>query len=158
MAMARCGSPSGSRTRVSALKGRRLNRLPNGPCRVDGWITFHRLSLTFLSGFCTPQQLSIRAYRTRNSTERTQPVTYLSLLQSPSGRLSLHPADSARCTRLLGRGPTDLLKSHLYGAGDRTRTCDPLLTRQPLYQLSYASKCEGRAFRAITPPVTFRQP
>lgn len=25
-------------------------------------------------------------------------------------------------------------------AGDKIRTCDPLLTKQPLYQLSYTSK------------------
>lgn len=29
------------------------------------------------------------------------------------------------------------------GAGGRTRTPDPLLTKQPLYQLSYASLCDS---------------
>lgn len=33
-------------------------------------------------------------------------------------------------------------------AGDRTRTCDPLLTRQPLYQLSYTG--ESRLEHRIT--------
>lgn len=29
----------------------------------------------------------------------------------------------------------------IHGAPGRTRTADPLLTRQPLYQLSYESRC-----------------
>ena len=45
-----------------------------------------------------------------------------------------------RCHRrtpgLVSRFP--ILPAPTHGGGDRTRTCDPLLAKQELYQLSYA--------------------
>src|SRR5688572_6782652 len=35
-------------------------------------------------------------------------------------------------------GTKPMAKSHIYGRGDRTRTCNQRFWRPPLYQLSYA--------------------
>ncbi len=44
-----------------------------------------------------------------------------------------------RCTLSGVRATRGMQK--IAGAGDRNRTCDPLITNQTLYQLSYAGRC-----------------
>jgi hypothetical protein len=52
-------------------------------------------------------------------------------------RIPWHPVDARR---LHGQAAARGRMRWEDGAGDRSRTCDPLITNQPLYQLSYASE------------------
>ena len=106
-----CGDPYRIRTDVNGVRGRCLNHLTNGPCRRK-----KLRSIPF--GFRQSSQRSVLPPLSSANTSLVC-VGYRSSLLFP------HP----RCTRVE-------YTSNRLGAPSRTRTGDPLIKSQLLYQLS----------------------
>ena len=106
-----CGDPYRIRTDVNGVRGRCLNHLTNGPCR--------RKKLHSIRFGLRPKLTTLRSSSSFLANTSLVCVGYRSSLLFP------HP----RCTRVE-------YTSNRLGAPSRTRTGDPLIKSQLLYQLS----------------------